>query len=469
MEQQGVRPAAVAGTFYPQDPQQLRDMVRGFLIQAPASPQGEPKALISPHAGYIYSGQVAAYGYKNLPQAPADNPRRVFVLAPSHRVYLDGVSVGNFSAYQTPLGEVEIDQAVVDRLAAQPDVSRDPQSHQSDHALEVQIPFLQETVVHFKLVPIMFGDISGGQLADLIDSCWQPGDLIIISSDLSHFHPYQKAMALDQQSHQAVLSQKPRAIESCEACGRTGMSALLEIARRHRWSPSLSNYCNSGDTAGDKNRVVGYATYLFYPNQTAAVSSPPPTPRPDQTTLPAALPALVRRHLEAKLAGQEGNTPNNLMEQFPDLSRQGATFITLTKAGVLRGCIGSLVAHRSLAEDLLENGLSAARRDPRFPPVSREELDQLKVEVSLLSSPEPLLYRDSDDLLACLKPGVHGVILKKSGRQSTFLPQVWEQIPDKVTFMEHLCAKAGLGGSCWQDNPQILTYTVEKIKETSVD
>ena len=472
MEVQNIRPPAVAGAFYPQDPQELRSMVQGFLDRAPQAGQGEPKAFVSPHAGYIYSGQVAAYGYKNLKKAPANTPRRVIVLAPSHRSYLDGVSVGNYSAYQTPLGEVEIDQMAVNQLAAHPDVSRDPESHKMDHSLEVQLPFLQETLVNFRLVPVMFGDISGVQLADIIATCWQPGDMIIGSSDLSHFHPYDKAMELDQISHDAVLSRQPRKIESCEACGKTGISAILEIARRNKWQPSLANYCNSGDSAGDKSRVVGYATYLFYPDQGTGSIQPATNigkkPMADNSTasLPHPdLPGLVRRHLEKKLGGENGADAATLAKECPALDKMGATFITLTKGGALRGCIGSLVAHRPLAQDLLENGLCAAIKDPRFPPVTLEELATLRVEVSLLSEPEPLLYHDAEDLLACLKPGIHGVILKKDGRQSTFLPQVWDQLPDPITFLTHLCQKAGLSGDCWQHNPQILTYTVEKTKE----
>ncbi|MBF0446984.1 MAG: AmmeMemoRadiSam system protein B [Magnetococcales bacterium] len=460
MVKTGIRPTAVAGTFYPKDPNILRRMVRGFLDNAKPDRLGEPKGLIVPHAGYVYSGQIAAHGYVNLSPADPGRPRRVFVLAPSHRVYLDGVSVGNYHAYETPLGPVEVDQSVVESLAILPDVSRSPAAHTQDHALEVQLPFLQETLAHFRLVPIMFGDISGGQLADIISRCWQPEDLIVISSDLSHFHPDDKARELDQRSHEAVLSGKPRSIESCEACGRTGMSALLEIARRQQWTPKLVFYGNSGDTAGDKNRVVGYATYLFHPQGQNGPADPVHAPeQPD-------LPKLVRHHLQQILTGQPGESSLALEKRFPQLNDKGATFITLTKKGQLRGCIGSLLAHRSLAEDLLENSV-AATRDPRFQLVTAQELAGLTIEVSILSKPEPLTYADGADLLTRLKPGIHGVILEKDGRRSTFLPQVWDQLPSPALFLSHLCQKAGLGGSCWKEQPQIFTYTVNKIKESA--
>ncbi|MBF0195185.1 MAG: AmmeMemoRadiSam system protein B [Magnetococcales bacterium] len=465
METQTVRPPAVAGTFYPGDPQQLRSMIHEFLSQAKESPQGEPPAFISPHAGYVYSGQIAAYGYKNLKKSPADNPRRIFVLAPSHKSYLDGISVGNYLAYRTPLGEVTLDHETIAYLAAMPDVLTDPQSHALDHALEVQLPFLQETVVNFKLVPIMFGDISGGHLADILEKCWQPEDLIIISSDLSHFHPYNKALELDQSSHNAVLSQQPRAVENCDSCGRTGMAALSEIARRKGWQPSLAKYCNSGDTAGRKDSVVGYATYLFYPKSSMTKETAPPQNSMSLADIKPHLPSLARNHLENILAGGKGLQTNYLIEKFPPLAKIGATFITLTKNGQLRGCIGSLSAQRSLAEDLLINSYYAATKDSRFPTVTHAELATLKIEVSLLSDPKPLLYQDGADLINCLKPGIHGVILQKDGRRSTFLPQVWDQMPNTQTFLQQLCLKAGLNGNCWQNNPQISLYTVDKVKE----
>jgi MEMO1 family protein len=465
METQTVRPPAVAGTFYPGDPQELRSMIHEFLAQAKEAPQGEPPAFISPHAGYVYSGQIAAYGYKNLKKAPAENPRRVFVLAPSHKAYVDGISVGNYSAYKTPLGDVTLDQETIAKLATIPDVFRDPQSHAMDHALEVQLPFLQETVVNFKLVPIMFGDISGVHLADILEKCWQPGDLIIISSDLSHFHPYDKALELDQSSHNAVLSQQPRKIENCDSCGRTGMAALSEIARRKGWQPSLAKYCNSGDTVGTKDSVVGYATYLYYPQDNMQMESESQHKSMNLAATKPHLTGLVRSHLEQILSGDTGIQATSLIEKFPPLAKIGATFITLTKNGQLRGCIGSLSAQRSLGEDLLQNSYFAALKDSRFPPVTQDELATLKIEVSLLSDPEPLLYQDGADLLNCLKPGIHGVILQKDGRRSTFLPQVWEQMPTKEIFLQQLCLKAGLNGNCWQNNPQISLYTVDKIKE----
>ena len=460
-----VRSPAVAGLFYPDDPDILRRTVHHFLDKAPAG-EPPPVAMVVPHAGYVYSGFTAACAYRTLEPAPAHQPRRVFVLSPSHRVFLEGISVGNYRAFATPLGEVALDLEAVERLAQQPDVSRDQAPHRQEHALEVHLPFLQETVRHFKLVPVVFGEISGGHLADLIASCWQPGDLLVASSDLSHFYPYNKARRLDARCHEAVLSGQPSAMSQCEACGNTGIVALMETARRNRWVPKLVDYRNSGDTAGDKSRVVGYASYLYHEKT--------PTRRHDPVTISGQtqaraekpnLPALVRSHLSRILAGQPGLKATDLSALDPDLEKTGATFVTLTEKGQLRGCIGTLKAYRSLATDLLENAANAALRDPRFSPLAAAALPGVAVEVSLLSTPQPFPYRNAEALLQQLKPGVHGVILSQSGHRATFLPQVWEQLPDPRIFLQRLCQKAGLDADCWQAHPDIQVYTVEKQRE----
>ncbi|MBF0161288.1 MAG: AmmeMemoRadiSam system protein B [Magnetococcales bacterium] len=457
MSAQAVRQPAVAGSFYPNDPQQLRNMLRQLLESAPVTLPG-PCAMVVPHAGYIYSGYTAACGYRALSRATTEQPLRVFILSPSHRVFLEGISVGDYRAYRTPLGDVEIDQEIVQRLAAMPDVSRDTAPHQQEHALEVHLPFLQETVGHFKLVPVIFGRISGGHLADILSQVWRPGDLLLASTDLSHFHTYEEARRLDSQCLEAMERITPRTMANTEACGNIGVCALLELARRHQWRSTLADYRTSGDTAGDKNRVVGYVSYLFHtPEAIARLSEPPP------------LPVLARRHLTQILQGKPGLQADALLAQRKELAEPGACFVTLTKQGQLRGCIGSLQAHRTLAADLLANSVAAARQDPRFPPVTAEELAEVQIEISLLTPAQPFPYTDAADLLRRLQPGVHGVILSKGGHRATFLPQVWEQLPDPRQFLQHLCRKAGLGQECWQgsegDKPDIAVYTVQKIVE----
>ncbi|MBF0124897.1 MAG: AmmeMemoRadiSam system protein A [Magnetococcales bacterium] len=177
------------------------------------------------------------------------------------------------------------------------------------------------------------------------------------------------------------------------------------------------------------------------------------------------LPRWVRQHLTARLNGQPGLRPEQLIAEDNTLAEKGACFVTLSMDGQLRGCIGSLEPYRPLAADVLENGVAAALHDPRFQPLTAVDLAKTQIEVSLLTPPQPFPYRDGADLIARLQPGHHGVILMQNGRRATFLPQVWHQLPNPVDFLTHLCAKAGLSGDCWQHNPTILVYTVEKLLE----
>ncbi|MBF0629249.1 MAG: AmmeMemoRadiSam system protein B [Magnetococcales bacterium] len=459
MNTERVRSPAVAGMFYPGDATVLRTMVEGLLAQVPPVAE-EPLAVIAPHAGFVYSGLTAAHAYKGLRRAPAEAPRRVWLIGPSHRVWLRGASVGDYDAYVTPLGLVAVDQAGVALVASRPGITRDEAPHRLEHSLETQLPFLQVTLGHFSIVPIVYGEMGGDQLAEVLAACWQPGDLIVISTDLSHFHTYEEAKKRDAQSHAAILACDSKAMSGCEACGSIGVQAMLAMARRRQWRPELADLRNSGDTAGDKQRVVGYASYLFYPEPPASAPAPVPAPVPT-----IGLPELVRAHLTATLSGQPGLSPAALAAQWGALAGPGACFVTLTERGALRGCIGSLVAHRSLAEDLLGNGMAAATQDPRFPPVRAQDLAGIAIEVSLLSAPQPFPHRDGEELIRLLKPGIHGVILTKQGRRATFLPQVWEQLPDPVDFLSHLCRKAGLDGACWRQGAEIQVYTVEKRVE----
>ncbi|MEO5365598.1 MAG: AmmeMemoRadiSam system protein B [Magnetococcus sp. WYHC-3] len=448
-----LRMPAVAGLFYPEDPLALREQVRGFIQSAPPAPR-EPVALVAPHAGYVYSGATAGHAYRSLHPADAQRPRRVFLLGPSHRVYLEGASVGNYHGFSTPLGVVPVDTAVTTELARQPGFTDDPAAHRQEHSLEVQLPFLQESLGAFSLVPICFGRVDPLELGRTLSPYLSPGDLLVVSSDLSHYHPYEHAMELDGRCHQAVLALDDAAMGSVEACGNLGMRMVMDRARRRGWIPVLADYRNSAEISGDRSRVVGYASYLFFD---ASVTPPPPWQR--------ALPGKVREHLTRVLAGQSGGDSDALMALSPELARLGACFITLTRDGQLRGCIGSLVAHRSLAEDLLRNAETAALQDPRFPPVTAAELSALAVEVSLLTPPQPLPHRDARELLELLRPGEHGVILARDGRRATFLPQVWDQLPHKVDFLRHLCRKAGMPMDAWEDGAEVQTYTVVKLRE----
>jgi AmmeMemoRadiSam system protein B len=260
-----VRHSAVAGAFYPGQRQALVTTIAGLLATARLQSDGAiaaPKALIVPHAGYVYSGLTAAAAYAQL-AAVRSTVRRVVLLGPVHRVAVRGLALAGASAFATPLGPISVDQTAEAMLAHLPQVVTSVAAHALEHSLEVQLPFLQTMLDDFKLVPLAVGDATPAEVAEVLEALWGgPETLIVISSDLSHFLPYRTAQAIDQDTVEHILNlDGPLTHE--QACGGTPISGLLLAARRHHLQPRLLNLCNSGDTAGERQRVVGYTSIAF--------------------------------------------------------------------------------------------------------------------------------------------------------------------------------------------------------------
>ena len=447
------RPPAVAGMFYPGDPAVLRDEVATCLsaavLPAPTS-AGTLKALIVPHAGYVYSGGTAGKAYALLALL-ADRIRRVVLLGPCHRVAVNGLAAPTVQAFATPLGSIPLDRAALDSLAGLPQVVASDAAHAQEHSLEVQLPFLQTVLDDFSLVPLAVGRTCAREVAEIIDRLWGgPETLILISSDLSHFHGYAEARRIDGDTATHILA-LDQLTSFEQACGALPINGLLAVARQRGLRIERVAQCNSGDTAGDKSRVVGYASFALY--EPAAVAGDDPG---------AALLVRARNAIAAQLGQSTRAEPAH-----PALSQPGATFVTLTQNGALRGCIGSLQAHRALDQDVRANAVAAAFRDPRFAPLTVEELPRTRVEVSLLTAPVPMNFSDEADALRQLRPNVDGVIFSAGNHRSTFLPQVWEQLPDPRQFMAHLKQKAGLSADWWSPEVQLQRYEVKKWKEAT--
>lgn len=258
-----VRPATVAGYFYPAEPAQLASDIRDMLGKATVnSTEAQPKALIVPHAGYIYSGETAACGYRQL-EPWAQSITRVILLGPSHRTFLRGLALPSADFFATPLGEIPIDTDTCQRLAVLPQVHIIPACHVSEHSLEVQLPFLQIVLNTFSLVPLVVGLASPQEIADVLDYCRGGREtLIIVSSDLSHYQPYEQACTHDAATLKHILSADGHISEQ-DACGVEPIRGLLSLVHELGLKAELLDYRNSGDTAGDKNRVVGYAAIAF--------------------------------------------------------------------------------------------------------------------------------------------------------------------------------------------------------------
>ena len=448
---QDVRPAAVAGAFYAGTAGELTRDLAEMMEQAgePVIAAGFPKLLIVPHAGYVYSGPVAASAYDRL--LPARGVvRRVVLLGPCHRVPVRGLALPAAGGFDTPLGRIPIDAGAAGALADLPQVTRSDAAHAQEHSLEVQLPFLQYVLGEFALVPLVVGEASAEEVAQVLERLWGGAEtLVVISSDLSHYLAYDEARGIDGATSQAILGFDTR-LSHEQACGATPIAGALIAARRHGLAGSMLDLRNSGDTAGGRGRVVGYGAFAFaqggggFGDEHGKV-----------------LLGLAREAIGFALGF-------NAAPRVPDepwLRESRATFVTLMLEDKLRGCIGALEAGRALGEDVMANARAAALEDPRFAPLPRDEFGRTRIEVSLLSAPKRVLCEDHADLIRQLRPGADGVILECSGRRGTFLPQVWESLPDPAQFIAQLKQKAGIAAATNLSRCKVLRYAVLKWTE----
>ena len=264
MSELPVRQPAVAGSWYPGDADALRESIQKYVAKA-ALPDGlgTVHAVIAPHAGYVYSGPIAGYAFKALTTLPKKR-WTVYLMGPAHRVPFRGVALGQYAAFRTPLGDAPIAAAVVeDMVARSPLYTHTPLAHMPEHCLEIEVPFLQMTLPEFQLVPMLFGDVDPREVGAELSSHIGEDDLVVVSNDMSHFHTHEQAQQLDRSLLDAVMDDDEMGVMSGEACGRAPIVALMDIARRNGWKPTLLDYRTSGDTAGDKWQVVGYAAIAY--------------------------------------------------------------------------------------------------------------------------------------------------------------------------------------------------------------
>ena len=466
-DQQKVRQAAVAGGFYPADPKVLSAMIDDMLAKVSGPQITDPLiAVVAPHAGYVYSGPTAAYTYAQL---KGHKYARVVVIAPTHYVAFDYTSVYDGDAYATPLGNVPVDKAFAQKLVKMSSTMKlssqghDPTSAGGEHAVEVQLPWLQKVLGNFEVVPIVMGDQSyessralGVALAKLIKK--EGGDtLVLASSDLSHYHIYDDAVKIDTKTLNALQAwdyfSMSRNFQSrvWEACGGAPIVAAMIYAERMGANQArVLKYENSGDVTGDHSRVVGYSADVFVKaNGGKSVETPFSLSEPEKSELLA----LARKSVEYVIQEKYAYEPP--ASASATLNQERGAFTTLKEAGELRGCIGYTSAAKPLYIAVRDTATLAALRDPRFPPVSASELSRLQYEISVLSP----LRRVTD--VQQIKVGQHGLLMKNGDSEGLLLPQVpVEQEWDRNTFLEQTCAKAGMRSGCWLDeDTDIFSFT----------
>jgi AmmeMemoRadiSam system protein B/AmmeMemoRadiSam system protein A len=450
------RAAAVAGQFYAAEAAQLEKDVDTLLAQVQTRAPC-PKVIVAPHAGYAYSGAIAAQAYGRLkPGRQAIS--RVVLLGPSHRVGFQGIATSSAASYRTPLGDIPLDRSSISYLESMGKAVVLDQAHAQEHSLEVHLPFLQRSLDQFSLVPLVVGEAAPAAVADIIEALWGgPETLVVISTDLSHYLPYAQAQVKDAATTR-LIEQRSSTLTGEMACGCRPLNGLLQVLRQRDLPIETITVKNSGDSAGDRNRVVGYGAWVV--NHSSATESKDPEPLP--LALRQQLLFLARQAILHGFSGS-GNFDIALQQYHPQLQQQRGCFVTLHLQNRLRGCIGSLTASRALLVDVVHNAKAAAFRDQRFKPLTLAEHPLIDIHLSILSPAQQLAVSSREELIEHLRPGIDGVILQDGQHRSTYLPSVWRNIPGPQQFVSELRLKAGLPAAGWSNTMQVWTYTTEEF------
>ena len=447
-----VRRMAVSGQFYPDQASVLASMIDGFLAETAVPAVAHcPKVLVVPHAGLRFSGDTASKAYALL-KPFADQIKRVVMLGPSHRVAFKGIAIEPADYVQTPLGNIPVNRDGLDSLLAAGLVISSAQAHAQEHSLEVQWPLLQSVLGDFSLCPLVVGDASKFHVAEVLAKLWGgPETVIVMSTDLSHFHPVNACEEIDADTCRKVRAANSQ-LNGQQACGYQGLNGALYLANRYGWPVEQVDYSHSAQKGGADNRVVGYASFFIDVPEDFDAKCFTQYGEDDRQ----ALLRLARSTIEQALHQQALEL--NADDYAAHLMFQGASFVSLHKHGNLRGCIGSLEAHQPLALDVMQNSVKAAFNDPRFPKLTLEELVEVDIELSILTSPQVMSCIDERDCLSQLRPGVDGLIIKSGTRRATFLPLVWRSLSEPQTFLRHLKQKAGMPLDSWPEDMQVWRY-----------
>jgi AmmeMemoRadiSam system protein B/AmmeMemoRadiSam system protein A len=461
-ETKTIRPPAVAGVFYPDDKVQLDKILTSLINQSEKIPaEGKLRILLVPHAGIQYSGPTAAAGFKQIENS---NYRRVTILGASHRAWFNHAAVFAKGAWETPLGKVEIDEDLAKNLINESNILADNSPHQEEHCLEVELIFLQKVLKNFKIVPVLVSQTDENLINNLAQKIAQNFDdqtLLVISTDLSHYPPYEVAKKVDSQTIEAILSgdeeKFSQTIQNLEntgypnlqtaCCGHEAVKIGLKVGQLLKVNWQKIKYENSGDTAGEKSQVVGYAALGGF-----SKNLPTSADWLDENAQKEAL-EIARKTLEEYLTS--GKIPE-ISPKNPSLLKNLGAFVTLRKKGELRGCIGEFEPKEPLYRVIQRMAIAAATEDPRFSPVTAPELGEIKIEISAMIPKRKIENWKEIEL------GKHGVVVQKGFHSGTFLPQVATETGWNLEeFLSQLCwQKAGLPPDCYKD-PSTNLYVFE--------
>lgn len=453
---QTVKNCEFAGSFYPKDAKELQTLIDKLKSNVKEiEVKGDLVGIISPHAGYVYSGPVAAKSFSLLKDKQFDT---IIIMGPSHKYSFEGVSIFGQGKFKTPLGPVEIDKRIADMFSDLWFVQYKEDYFYKEHSLEVQIPFIKVLQPQAKIVPILFSGTTYYHMEKLAQKlaniAKKKNILIVVSTDLSHYHEYDQAVKIDSETIKIIKSQDPTwlwdKLKERRACGILPIITFMMYLNEVGGKIEVVGYANSGDTTGGKRRVVGYMAAYGYKKKEKTMQ----LNKQEQCTLLQWARASLEEYLKNGNKIKVEPTTEKLKEKR-------AVFVTLKRYGQLRGCIGRIVADKPLCESVVQVAIDSAVSDPRFSKVTADELDSISIEISVMS---PFTKVENLDEI---KVGTHGLMIKKGFSSGLLLPQVPTEYGwDKKAYLEQLCRKAGLDYEDYlKDDTEIYKFSAQVFSE----
>ncbi len=422
-----IKKPSVANEFYSGNPSELSAQILSFENNNYNNSKYKARAVIVPHAGLVYSGRLAYEGINQLDKGL----KNIFILGPAHKKWFDGIGVTSYDEWETPLGNVEINTEITKELIEKYGANYQDEALAPEHSIEIQIPLIQSVIGNVKIIPVLIANQSTDLITKIIQDYWQDKQNgFIISSDLSHFLTDEEAKKIDLITAQMIEKADFNGVETGQACGIMGIIGLCNFAKQNNFSMIRVDMINSAFVTKDISRVVGYGTWFLFEGE-------------KNEYIKEYYGDFILDLAKTVIESSFDKKPSQ--HRYPQvLDEFGASFVTLEKNGRLRGCIGSLSAYQPLIIDIVHHASDAAFKDPRFQPVSQDEVKDLSIAISLLSHSTAIEFTSEEDLLDKIVPFEDGIIIQDGKLSAVYLPSVWEQLPDKKEFLKSLKIKAGM-------------------------
>jgi len=453
-----------AGMFYPENAEELTNLINSYKEECGFDYKS--KAVIVPHAGFVYSGHAAMSAFQHL-----EASENIFIIAPSHHENFSNIALPEYTYFDTPLGSIEVNNRLIKDIAEKFPCIIANEIFDNEHSVEVQLPFLQnifhpqkQSAADFvknlkklgkkiRIIPVLVGKCDYRLISDLIETYWENSSFVI-SSDLSHYYTQNQCRQIDTYTATIIETGKLECFEPEQACGLIGIKGLVDFANRHGYTMIRTEMYNSGDVSDEKERVVGYGSWFAYEGAKNDFI---------EKYYSKYILEVARKSIVDGINGEE-----YIPRSIPTvLTQYGASFVTLKINGQLRGCIGSIFPTKPLILDIIDNSKNAAFQDPRFLPLTIDELESLDVSVSVLSSIERINFKDERDLLSKIYP--YGIIIAEKEKRAVYLPVVWEQLPDREIFLNSLKEKAGLPPRYFSRTFEAYKFTALSISNESIN